>query len=146
MLRPRPGATVTLAERSRERYRRAALTTVVSLGAQGVATISTLVYVPIALGYVGAERSGLWASVIPLGIATRVQMGYQEGFVNGLWQASGSIFGLLGLFIAIALRANLPWLVLGFAGGPVLSAGFNAIALFARRRWLRPTWSAVRRD
>jgi O-antigen/teichoic acid export membrane protein len=36
----------------------------------------------------------------------------------------------------------LPWLVLAVAGGPVAGLAINAIVLFFRRQWLRPSWSA----
>lgn len=229
----------TAPERSRERYRRAAITTMASVGAQAVATLATVVSVPLALSYLGAERYGLWMSVtslvaviaaadlgvgngllnaiaeahgrddrelagryvssafflltlvalllaaatlavqpllswptllnanssltaneaqptalavlacsfalIPLGIAARIHLGYQEGFINSMWQTVGSILGMLGLFLAVLLRWSLPWLVLAFSLGPVISAGLNLVVLLRDRSWLRPRWQAVRR-
>jgi O-antigen/teichoic acid export membrane protein len=76
---------------------------------------------------------------IPLGIVQRVQMGYQEGFNNNLWQGLGSIFGLLGVLLVIYLKAGLVWLVLAMAGGPALAQLLNGLVLFRRQRpWLRP--------
>ncbi len=81
---------------------------------------------------------------IPLGIIQRIQMGYQEGFVNSLWQAVGSILGLAAVLAAIHLRAGLPWLVLALAGAPVIATVFNALQLFVfQRSWLFPAWSRV---
>lgn len=77
---------------------------------------------------------------LPAGIVERVQLGYQEGFVNGLWAAAGSLIGLIGVLLGIHLRAGLPWLVLAIAGAPLLAQICNGLMLFGRRRpWLRPS-------
>lgn len=238
LVRLRPYSSATLAGRSDERYRRATLTTLASLIAQFATTLATLLWVPLALSYLGTERFGMWMSVtslvavvaaadlgigngllnaiaeahgkedrrlagryassafflliavaaalaalvaliqpvvswgqllnvssvsalpeaqptvlvllgcsfltIPISIAARIHLGYQEGFVNSLWQGLGSILGLLGLATAIFLRASMPWVVFAFAAGPVLSGLFNLVILLSRRDWLRPRWSAVR--
>lgn len=76
---------------------------------------------------------------LPLGVAQRVQMGYQEGYLNALWQSAGSVLGLLLLLLAVQMNASLPWLVLILAGAPVLAAGLNSVMEFGRRRpWLMP--------
>lgn len=78
---------------------------------------------------------------IPLGIVQRVQMGYQEGFTNYLWQAAGSLLALVGLIVAVVLRAGLPWLILAMSGGPVVAMGINWLREFTRTRpWLFPRW------
>lgn len=83
---------------------------------------------------------------MPLGITQKIQLGYQEGFINNLWQSAGSVLGLLAVLVAIMLQADLPWLVLAMAGSPVLITAINGIMLFGRRNpWLRPHWRAVRR-
>jgi len=77
---------------------------------------------------------------LPLAVAQKVQLGYQEGFANSLWVAGGSLLGLLGLVVAIQMGASLPWLVFAFAAGPVGAAAGNTVVLFFRRRpWLRPS-------
>jgi O-antigen/teichoic acid export membrane protein len=77
---------------------------------------------------------------LPLAVAQKVQLGYQEGFANGVYVAAGSILGLCGLVVGLQIGAGLPWLVLAFAGGPVLAAATNNAVLFTRRRpWLRPS-------
>lgn len=79
-------------------------------------------------------------------IADTVQAAYQEGFVNGLWEAVGKLLGLGALAAAIAFRADLPGLALGFVGAPLLAALGNALLLFAqRRRWLAPRPRLVQR-
>ena len=76
---------------------------------------------------------------LPLGIIQRTQMGYQEGFVNGIWRAVGNLLGLVGVVIAIELRAGLPWLVLAMTGAPVIATLVNGIVMFGfQRPWLRP--------
>ena len=79
---------------------------------------------------------------VPLGIVQRVQMGYQEGFVNSLWQGLGNLMGLGGVLTAIHFRAGLPWLVFAMAGAPMLASALNGLVLFGfRRPWLRPKWN-----
>ncbi len=76
---------------------------------------------------------------IPLGVVRRTQLGYQEGFINGIVDAAGRLLGLVGVLLAITMRAGLPWLVLAMAGGPVIATLLNAIEIFGyRRRGLRP--------
>jgi O-antigen/teichoic acid export membrane protein len=78
---------------------------------------------------------------LPLGVVQRVQMGYQEGFINSLWESAGKVFGLLGLLLVIYLQAGLVWLILAVAGAPALAWVLNSFILFGiRRPWLRPRW------
>jgi O-antigen/teichoic acid export membrane protein len=79
---------------------------------------------------------------IPLGVVQRIQMGYQEGFVNSMWQALGSLLGLTGVLVVISRKAGLPWLVLAMAGAPVVAVLLNGVVLFGFRcPWLRPVWA-----
>lgn len=81
---------------------------------------------------------------LPLAASQRVQMGYQEGFLNGTWSAVGSLLGLAALAFAIARHAALPWLVLALAGAPVVALAANSVILFGcRRPALRPRWGLV---
>jgi|YelNatPaOPRAMG01_1025707.scaffolds.fasta_scaffold03368_5 O-antigen/teichoic acid export membrane protein len=76
---------------------------------------------------------------LPLGIVQQVQLGYQEGFVNSLWESAGKVLGLVGLLLVIYLQAGLAWLVLAVAGAPVMAWLFNSISLYGfSRPWLRP--------
>jgi len=228
--------TSTAEGRSKERYRRAALTSLAQGGAKGVSILTMLVSIPLTLTYLGPERYGMWMTIgsvimmlgftdlglglgllntisaahgqddrqaavnavssgffmlsaiailillsfvitypfipwkrvfnvnspiavqeagpamaafmacfavnLPLGVVQRVQMGYQEGFVNSLWESAGKIVGLLGLLLVIYLKAGLVWLVLAVAGAPVLAWLCNSLILFGfLRPWLRPRWS-----
>jgi len=76
---------------------------------------------------------------MPLGVVQRVQLGYQEGFIDNQWVGLGKIFSLIGVILAIAGHAHLSLLVLALMGGPVLSLLLNSIFLFGiKRPWLRP--------
>jgi O-antigen/teichoic acid export membrane protein len=234
-VRLRPFDTATEVGRATERHRRVALTALAAAVSRGIKVATALVTVPLTLGYLGAERYGLWMTIssvvailafadlgmgngllnavseahgrenremareyvsstffmllgvaaflgilaaasypwiswsrafnvsspeaaaeagpavaaffacflvsMPLGVVQRVQLGYQEGFANSVWEAVGSLLGLAAVLVAIAAKAGLPWLVLAMAGGPVLALLANAVVLFGYRRpWLRPAF------
>jgi O-antigen/teichoic acid export membrane protein len=71
---------------------------------------------------------------IPAGIIQRVQMGLQMGFIANLWQAGGSILGLVAVLLVIKFEMGLPWLVGAMAGAPVLAALLNGILFFGLTR------------
>lgn len=100
---------------------------------------------PQALAETGpALNIFVWCTLVglPLSLVQKIQDGYQEGYINGLWRAGGSLAGLAGVLVAISLRADLPWLVLAMAGAPLLALFLNSLLLFGRRRiWLLPRWS-----
>ena len=73
-----------------------------------------------------------FALAIPVGVVQRVQMGLQRGFIASLWQCASSLFGLTGLLAAIHWEAGLPWLVLAFAGMPLVAALGNSILFFGQ--------------
>lgn len=76
---------------------------------------------------------------IPLGLAQRVHIGYQETFASSAWQAVGSLLGLVGVLLAITFKAGLPWLVAAMAGAPALAALLNNVSVFfVRHPSLRP--------
>ncbi len=87
---------------------------------------------------------GCFLVSLPLGIVPRIQMGYQQGFVNAVWQAVGSVLALICLLVAIWLRGSLPLLVLALAGAPLLATALNGATLFGREMpWLVPNWFAI---
>jgi O-antigen/teichoic acid export membrane protein len=225
--------------RSRRRYWRAGVTFLAWIATKAVALLALYVSVPLAVGYLGAERYGVWMTAISaaglLGFATlglekgllnalavadgcdnraaarrlvsttffmmggvfalllvlfgaiypllpwarllgvapgaaaeagpvmaaltvatllsllgglveTVQAAYQEGFLNGLWDALGKLLALAALALAIAVRASLPWLALIVAAAPLLAVLANGTVLFRRRRpWLTPRLALVRR-
>ena len=82
-----------------------------------------------------------FAISLPFGIVQRIQLGYQEGYLNSFWSIGGSALGLLGLVLAIHENASLPWLIAAVAGAPALMLFANCVVLFRGRPWLRPTIS-----
>jgi O-antigen/teichoic acid export membrane protein len=80
-----------------------------------------------------------FAISLPFGVSQRVQLGFQEGYNNNLWQMGGNVVGLLGLLLAVHFRASLPWLVLSITGAPAFALLCNFVYQFGwARPWLRP--------
>jgi len=71
---------------------------------------------------------------MPLGIVRRIQDGYQQGYIFQLWLIGGSLFSLIGILLCIYYETGLPWLVLAFSSGQVISTSLNGIVLFAKKR------------
>lgn len=236
VLRTRPFDASTEAGRSKERYRRAALAGIAAGASRGIRMLSSIVAVPVTVGYLGAERFGIWMSLssltalafgaadlglgstlqnavssangrndpegmkrdlssaffvmlaapmvllalflavhsgvpwsrifnlktplavreagpavalfavcylvaIPLGVAARVQAGFQEGFRLNTWDCLAASLGLAGTLVAAHLRASLPMLVVASSGLPLVAMAVNSGAEFGwRRSWLRPQW------
>ena len=81
---------------------------------------------------------------MPLVVARKTQMGYQEGFWNDLWLTVGNILGLVGIMVGMQLQVGTPGLILALVGAPVITLFINGVVLFGiRRPWLRPKISAV---
>jgi O-antigen/teichoic acid export membrane protein len=238
-LRSTPFDTTTEEGRSQERYRRAALTAIAGGGSRALSLGTMLISIPLALGYLGAERYGVavtitaltnmlvfadfglgnglmnlvanaagrddeskvrrsissaffmlcgiaavlalplyalyrlvpWARFmnvtdasgadvaaavgifmlcvlisLPLGIVQRVQLAFQQGFVNSVWNAVGSIAALVGLIVVIQLHGSLPLVVLMLLAAPVIANILNWVSLFVfRRPELQPRWSSASR-
>ncbi len=125
-----PGAVDLSSEagRSRERFRRAALTTVVAMGAKLIALGTAFAAIPLTLNYLGPERFGLWAAI---GSVNALMEFADLGLANGLLNAvarnsareeraslqlyvSSAFFLLLGIAILLAaaffaLAPLIPW-------------------------------------
>ena len=81
---------------------------------------------------------------LPLGIVQRVQLAFQQGFVNSLWNAIANVVMLVSLVAVVSVRAPLAWIVLTMVGAPVVGNSLNWISLFlVRRADLRPRWSLM---
>lgn len=94
-----------------------------------------------------AVFAGCFLLNLPLSVASRVQMGLQEGATSNFWIAVGHIIGLLGILLAVALEAGVPWLVLALVGGPAVGSLLNTVILFrGDRPWIRPRWSYATAD
>jgi O-antigen/teichoic acid export membrane protein len=138
VLRLAPFDDSTVAGRSRERYRRIALTTASGFATRIVAMAVNLVTVPIALGYLGRAQYGLWAAVTSFTTwVVLFDLGIVNGLVNAIAQANGAddregarravstafallvgIAAALGLAAAIALPL-IDWAALFAARGAV---------------------------
>lgn len=83
---------------------------------------------------------------VPVGVIQRVQMGMQQGFMANLWQCAGSVLSLLGVLLAIRLQAGLPFLVLAFAGSPLIASLLNSLFYFTwQYPGYAPSWQMVSR-
>ena len=80
---------------------------------------------------------------IPLGVVSRIQIGYQESYTNSIWQGLGNVLSLLMLLVVIHYHGSLAWLVLALVGAPALATAINGANLFGRRLWLLPRWRYV---
>lgn len=79
-------------------------------------------------------------------VTDTVQSAYQEGFLNGLWEAAGKLLALAAMLVVIWCNGSLIWFALGIAGAPLIASLANAAVLFGHRRpWLRPRLALVRR-
>jgi O-antigen/teichoic acid export membrane protein len=89
-LAPSATAAVTAAERSKDRYRRALLTTIAAVGARGLSVLIMLAMVPLVLDYLGSERFGLWIMIISLlMLLAFTDLGIASGLINAVAEAHG---------------------------------------------------------
>lgn len=76
---------------------------------------------------------------MPLGTVSRVQTGFQQGFVSDAWIATGNLLALVGILLAVHFGGGLPALVFAVAGIPLIVMLFNWITqFFFIRPALRP--------
>lgn len=95
------------------------------------------VVTPIAIAESGPTMMVLIFSFLinmPLGVIQRIQNGYQEGYKNQIWLIAGSLLSFFGLLISIYFEAGLPWLVLSFSCGQIISTIANGLYMFSRKR------------
>ncbi len=86
----RPFDTSDAGGRSKERLRRAALTTMASVVGRAIALLTALISVPLTFRYLGAERYGIWMVLISIITA----MGFADlGIGNGLMNAVSEAYG-----------------------------------------------------
>jgi O-antigen/teichoic acid export membrane protein len=92
------------------------------------------------IGPVAAVLFGLFVLGLPLGIAERTRMAFQEGYLNSIAVAAGAVAGFIGLLVALSLNASFPLLVFAITAPPLGALAINASLLFFRQRpWLRPS-------
>jgi len=90
VLRLRPFDTATEAGRSKERLRRAAMTTVTSGVAKAIGILASLISVPLTYRYLGPERYGIWMVLISIIAAMSfADLGIGNGLMNAVSEAYG---------------------------------------------------------
>ncbi len=81
---------LTAASRSQERYRRIALTALVTAAARIVTILTGLLIVPLTVNYLGAERYGLWMTITSvITMLSFVDLGMGNGLINMVAESSG---------------------------------------------------------
>jgi O-antigen/teichoic acid export membrane protein len=111
--------------RSRDRYRRAAFTTLTAFGARAVGLVTMLVSVPIVLRHVGAEQFGLWVAITSLMTALSfTDLGLGNGLINAIAESNGRddrpaarayVSNALALLLCVAILAAVVFIALGQA-------------------------------
>ncbi|CAN5605924.1 O157 family O-antigen flippase [soil metagenome] len=91
LLRLRPFDTTTEGGRTNERHRRIVLSAAASFAAKAVQSICMLIYVPLALNYLGKERFGLWQTMTALiGSLAISDLGIGNGMISMLAATQGA--------------------------------------------------------
>jgi O-antigen/teichoic acid export membrane protein len=73
-----------------------------------------------------------FALSVPLAVVSRMQMGLQQGYAVSLWRCLGSVLGLIGVLAVIMVQGGLPWLVIGYLGGPIVASIVNTVHFYRR--------------
>jgi O-antigen/teichoic acid export membrane protein len=90
LFRLRPFNTSTLGGRSKERLRRAALTTISAGAARVIGLLASLISVPLTFRYLGAESYGIWMVLVSVIFAMGfADLGIGNGLVNAISEAYG---------------------------------------------------------
>jgi len=90
LLQLRPFDVSTAEGRSAERYRRIAWSTASSVLAKGIAIAASFIAVPLVLGYLGAERYGMWLTISSLiAVLGPLDLGIGYGLMQTVSEANG---------------------------------------------------------
>jgi O-antigen/teichoic acid export membrane protein len=127
-VRLKPFDTSTAEGRAAERYRRAVWTTGVGVLARLLAIAASLISIPLAIGYLGTERYGLWVTISSLtAMLTFADLGLGNGLMNAIADANGrddrgaaagavasavvmlSVLAGIGTVIFVAIYGLVPW-------------------------------------
>lgn len=117
--------TSTAEGRSEERYRRATLTGVASGAARLVSMAALLISVPVALGYLGAERYGVVVTISALtAMLVFADFGLGNGLMNLVARASGeedpttavrAISSAFVMLVVVAIALTIAFIPIYFA-------------------------------
>ncbi|HTY93244.1 MAG TPA: hypothetical protein VMC02_05120 [Steroidobacteraceae bacterium] len=130
-LRLRPFDSGTEEQRSLERYRRAGLTTLLSVFARGASLAVMFVSLRVALPYLGQARFGVWMTIASL---TTVLMVFDFGIGNGM---VSRVAALAARSDHTGLRRQITHgLVLLTAIGILVGGVLACVAAFAPIAWL----------
>jgi O-antigen/teichoic acid export membrane protein len=90
LVRLRPFDVRTEEGRSKERYRRVALSALASVLAKLISAATALISVPLTLGYLGLERYGMWMTISSLvAMLAFADLGLGYGLLNAVARAFG---------------------------------------------------------
>lgn len=152
VIRLKPWDISTEEGRSKERYRRALLTTVASFASRGATLLTSLITIPLTLRYLGSERYGLWMILTSMIAAMSIaDLGIGNGLLNAISEADGKddwhlareyvssgFFMLVLIAVTMALIGTcafpfIPWLrVFNVTSIAIASEGSKAfVVLFA---------------
>lgn len=85
-----PTSTEPAQHRSRERFRRIALTSATSLGSRAITVATSMISIPLTYRYLGAERFGIWMVLTSIiASLTFADLGIGNGLVNAISDAHG---------------------------------------------------------
>lgn len=149
---PKHGALEsTLQQRSRERYRRVAITGVATGFSKVVALAVSFAGIPIAVRYLGTERFGLWVTISSFtALLSVIDLGIGSGLVNALAKSEGeqqtsaarqyvssSFVTLTAIAILLAavfalVQDALPWAtIFNLTSSQAINEVDSAVAVFA---------------
>lgn len=90
LMRLKPFDDTGQESRSKERYRRIALSSGAAIAARGIGVVTSLISVPLTLHYLGTEQYGLWMTISSVIAALAfADLGMGNGLVNAISEAHG---------------------------------------------------------
>lgn len=140
-----------LQQRSRERYRRVAVTGVATGFSKVVALVVSFAGIPIAVRYLGTERFGLWVTLSSFtALLSVIDLGIGSGLVNALAKSEGerqtsaarqyvssSFFTLTAIAILLTalfvlIQDAVPWAtIFNLSSSQAINEVDSAVAVFA---------------
>jgi len=86
-----------------------------------------------------AVAGGFFLLSLPLGLAYRILVGYQEVHFANYFSIANSLFGLAAIILTVFLRGSIVTLVLAYSTAMLLGPlGMNLWLCFVHRPWIKP--------